>query len=73
MNIIAKTADGGLVPYSNLMYNTQNNFQLGQTQDLVMMRYADVLLMHSELTGTSDGMNRVRARVWFNTEGIFIG
>lgn len=63
MNIIAKTADGGLVPYSNLMYNTQNNFQLGQTQDLVMMRYADVLLMHSELTGTSDGMNRVRARV----------
>lgn len=45
------------------MYNTQNNFQLGQTQDLVMMRYADVLLMHSELTGTSDGMNRVRARV----------
>lgn len=44
------------------MYNTQNNFQLGQTQDLVMMRYADVLLMHSELTETSDGMNRVRAR-----------
>ena len=37
--------------------------QLGQTQDLVMMRYADVLLMHSELTETADGLNRVRNRV----------
>lgn len=63
MNILAKTSDGGLVPYSNLMYNTQSNFQLGQTQDLIMMRYADILLMHSELTATNDGMNKVRARV----------
>jgi hypothetical protein len=26
------------------------------------MRFADVLLMHSEITGTADGMNQVRAR-----------
>lgn len=45
------------------MYGAQNNNQLGQTQDLIMMRYADVLLMHSELTETADGMNQVRARV----------
>lgn len=31
-------------------------------EDLVVIRFADVLLMHSELTGTADGMNRVRAR-----------
>lgn len=32
-------------------------------QDWTIMRYADVLLMHSELTQTSDGLNQVRARV----------
>lgn len=44
-------------------------FQLGQQhqnityyQDWTIMRYADVLLMQSELTETSDGLNKVRAR-----------
>lgn len=32
------------------------------TQDQVLIRYSDVLLMHSELTGTADNMNLVRAR-----------
>lgn len=32
-------------------------------QNLQLLRFADVLLMHSELTKTADGMNRVRARV----------
>lgn len=32
-------------------------------QDYTIMRYADVLLMQSELTGTADGLNQVRARV----------
>lgn len=31
-------------------------------QDWTVMRYADVLLMHSELTQTADGLNQVRAR-----------
>ncbi|MBQ3805768.1 MAG: RagB/SusD family nutrient uptake outer membrane protein [Prevotella sp.] len=31
-------------------------------QDWTIMRYADVLLMHSELTGTADGLNKVHRR-----------
>lgn len=31
-------------------------------QDWTVMRYADVLLMHSELTGTADGLNQVHRR-----------
>lgn len=31
-------------------------------QDWTIMRYADVLLMHSELTGTADGLNKVHQR-----------
>ena len=31
-------------------------------QDWTVMRYADVLLMHSELTGTADGLNEVHRR-----------
>lgn len=31
-------------------------------QDWTVMRYADVLLMHSELTGTADGLNAVHRR-----------
>ena len=40
----------------------QTSAQLLQTPDLIHIRFADVLLMHSELTETADGMNRVRAR-----------
>jgi hypothetical protein len=36
--------------------------QLWSAQDFVFMRYADVLLMHSEITETADGMNEVRDR-----------
>ena len=37
-------------------------FQLWAAQDQIFMRYADVLLMHSEISETADGMNMVRAR-----------
>ena len=37
--------------------------QLESAQDFYYLRYADVLLMHSELTETADGMNEVRERV----------
>jgi hypothetical protein len=43
-------------------YGGHNDRQLGLTQSLVLIRFADVLLMHSELTGTNTGMTRVRAR-----------
>ena len=39
-----------------------DDFQLGHEIDLNVIRFADVLLMHSEITKTADGMNRVRAR-----------
>ncbi|MDO4164331.1 MAG: RagB/SusD family nutrient uptake outer membrane protein [Bacteroides sp.] len=46
-------------------------FQLGEQhmnityyQDYTIMRYADVLLMHSELNGTADGLNAVHQRVY---------
>ena len=38
------------------------DMQLMHAQDFIFMRYADVLLMHSEISGTADGMNDVRAR-----------
>lgn len=42
--------------------NNGNNMQGAHYCDLLVIRYADVLLMHSELTGTADKMNMVRAR-----------
>jgi hypothetical protein len=39
-----------------------DDFQLSHEVDLNIIRFADVLLMHSELTGTADGINRVRDR-----------
>jgi len=39
-----------------------DNFQLSHEVDLCIIRYADALLMHSELTSTADGINEVRAR-----------
>ena len=38
------------------------DMQLMHAQDFIFMRFADVLLMHSEITGTAAGMNAVRAR-----------
>lgn len=47
------------------IYNWNNGdpMQLETAQDFFYLRYADVLLMHSELTETATGMNAVRARV----------
>ena len=41
---------------------TGDNFQTGNAADIFLIRYADILLMHSEITKTADGMNQVRAR-----------
>jgi hypothetical protein len=43
-------------------YGGQNDKQRGLTQNIIFIRFADVLLMHSELTGTNTGLNQVRAR-----------
>jgi len=45
------------------LYNWGNtDMQLMHAQDFIFMRFADVLLMHSEISETADGMNAVRAR-----------
>ncbi len=41
---------------------TGNSMQGSHYTDFVLMRYADVLLMHTELTGDATGMNKVRER-----------
>ena len=49
-------------------YGSENNRQTGLTQSIVWLRFADVLLMHSELTdgkaiyNGKSGLNAVRAR-----------
>jgi hypothetical protein len=48
--------------FSSLIWSSDDNFQLRQVQDHVIVRFADVLLMQSELKGNSDGINRVRMR-----------
>lgn len=54
--------------FENLMYGSDiwlqkpNNMQLNNIHDLVLIRFADVLLMQSELKEDVAGINRVRAR-----------
>jgi hypothetical protein len=45
---------------------TFSSSQHANMQDLMLIRFADVLLMHSELTGNADGMNQVRRRAGLN-------
>ncbi|WP_016778638.1 RagB/SusD family nutrient uptake outer membrane protein [Anaerophaga thermohalophila] len=55
--------DGEWANYSVTLYGAEKDFQLDNMQDIVLIRYADVLLMHSELTETVEGINEVRDRV----------
>lgn len=48
--------------YSVIMYGNKDNNQLSHGDDLVFIRFADVLLMMSELTEDAQYMNRVRNR-----------
>ena len=45
--------------------------QLGHGADLIQIRFADVLLMHSELTKTTRGINEVRARAKLDPIGAY--
>lgn len=55
-------ADGRKGLFYYLCGNSGVDMQTWFAQDFIYMRFADVLLMHSELTSTADGMNKVRAR-----------
>lgn len=49
--------------YSRKLYpSIDTDYQLNNIQDIVVLRFADVLLMYSELTKTVDGINQVRKR-----------
>lgn len=62
--------DGGYWLFENAMYGEKgglsggygNNFQLDNIHDLVLIRFAEVLLMQSDLKEDVDGINKVRAR-----------
>lgn len=60
-SVKAMDADGKQV-MAAYMYGGQDQTKLGNCNDLILIRFADVLLMHSELTGTNTGLNRVRQR-----------
>ena len=48
--------------YSVIMYGNKDNQQLSHGDDLMFIRFADVLLMMSELSEDAQYMNRVRRR-----------
>lgn len=69
--VTAKNADvdgGYSCTFENVMYpgnwdtSGKENMQLGNIHDLVLIRFADVLLMQSELKEDVAGINKVRAR-----------
>lgn len=53
------------------LYNMNNGdpMQLWSANDYMLMRFADVLLMHSEISGTADGLNAVRGRAGLGAVG----
>lgn len=62
--ITAYNEEGSLVPsYAIIKFNAPADMQISHTQDLTLIRFADVLLMQSELKEDATGMNKVRARV----------
>lgn len=58
-------ADGAVKGMFFNMYGPgsgSDSYMLWAAQDFYYLRFADVLLMHSELTETADGLNKVRTR-----------
>lgn len=65
MPINVRNSDGKIVNYSCILYGATTNFQMNNPQDIVVIRFADVLLMAAEL-GSSKAQqyfDRVRERV----------
>lgn len=63
MAINAYNNDGESVNYSRILYpEIDADYQLNNTQDLVIIRFADVLLMAAELKRDAGPLNRVRER-----------
>lgn len=65
MPINVRNAEGNIVNYSCELYGATTNFQENNTQDLVVIRFADVLLMGAELGSVhaQEYLDQVRKRV----------
>lgn len=66
INVYTDKTHSNVVGYSVQLYNmTETNFQLTNTQDLMIIRFADVLLMAAELGAPNAQayLDRVRSRV----------
>lgn len=65
MPINHKNSIGTVCNITGELYGTPNNYQLNNTQDMVIIRYADVLLMGAELGGSNAQkyLDQVRSRV----------
>lgn len=65
MPINVRNAQGSIVNYSCELYGATTNFQENNTQDLVVIRFADVLLMGAELGSAhaQSYLDQVRERV----------
>lgn len=61
---VKNPADGKLINYSCVLYGVTPHFQYNNTQDMVILRFADILLMAAELgsVNAQDYLNRVRTR-----------
>lgn len=65
ININAYNKEGKLEAFGKTLYpgiSSQTSASLLNITDLIHIRFADVLLMHSELTEDPTGLNRVRRR-----------
>lgn len=65
VNVKRKKEDGSIeiCNYSCVLYGRTPEFSQDNTQDIVILRFADILLMYAEMTQTVEGINLVRARV----------
>ena len=62
LNVSAYSPSREIVNFSYIAYGGSDAQGVSST-DQILIRYSDVLLMHSELTGDASGLNQVRARV----------
>lgn len=59
-------SDNGTVTgmFRKLYGSGEDSYMMWHAQDFYYLRYADVLLMHAELTQTANGLNAVRSRAY---------
>lgn len=64
-NLQHPNASGEIIGmFRNIYGNGENSYMLWHAQDFYYLRFADILLMHSELTGTATGLNKVHQRAY---------